>query len=845
MDSNRDIAWRLPELGLRNDTHHATTKTASSPTPPLLPRSQGDGNFYISGNARVHLGDNYMHNRYGSELEIQQKLLIGLSFPQMRERGQQIANAYPATYQWMLHPIADGSRQWHCFAKWVDEAAINHGIYWIHGKPGSGKSTLMKFLHSNLTVEDHMLRWANGQPIIKAQYFFWKSGNLLQRSLEGLYRHLLLQILEQRSGMLDDALLVQQKTGFGTYTTHWNKIDLSEALLALVRSLSTNSKFLFVVDGLDECEDNIVGQEEAVDVLTRLSTLDHVKVCISSRPWNIYKDAFAQCPQLRLEDLTRADIQLYVESRLRVSHGWRFFEEAARQEADKLVSNIISRAEGVFLWACLVVRDILQGLRDGDSLEELRRKLYRIPTDLNDYFMSIIESVEPCYRREASALLQLALHDEEEFASIYSLRLVDTLFIAERYENFAVRPEFNVYYLNVKDERAVRFLYNSALRKLNSRCKGLLECVNGDMMQSSTDIHAQTRGIQTPTEYTNWPTRLFESNVEFLHRSLRDFLLLPRTQAILHRYTDGQSVNTRLYLSSARVAQLLALASVGENGDLTMGTASHILSALWVNRHSQDSALMALKIRDTVEWLARAPPAPPYWYIESAFSWWQQEQSNFLSLAIDFQLTSYVLENLTRYSVCSKAGRPILDYILRPRFADAMCPGAKWADPELLVAALACGANPNERYGEPPYGDNTPSIWALHLCFLADCIHDRIGINLPDFATRQSDCFQVLSALIKAGAAPMLPYGWLASRAWYPDPGTLRSGEKLRMSGEARFCQRWPAALPPSPNNRGQGHDVFYAVSDLLLDLSQYFDIDLGPVIQDLKSRERQSGGVR
>ncbi|KAK5101597.1 hypothetical protein LTR24_000653 [Lithohypha guttulata] len=834
MDSNE----RLEHLA-------ATAEAVTALTPSLLPQPHSHGNFYISGNARVHLGDNYMHNRDGSEMSLRRKLLTSLSFPQMHERGQQISNAYPDTYKWMLQPVTRGSQQWDCFRSWLDKPRDHHGMYWIHGKPGSGKSTIMKFLHNKLTLEDHMLLWSNEQPVIKVRYFFWKPGNMLQRSVEGLCRHLLIQILEQRPGMLDDALLVQQRTGTSIHTAYWNETELSEALLALVQSLGTSSKFLFLVDGLDECGDSDVVQEKLVDYLTKLSMCDHVKTCISSRPWNLYRDAFTLCPQLRLEDLTRADIQVYVESRLQIHAGWRFFEVTSRQEADGLISYIVDAADGVFLWASLVVRDILRGLRDGDGLGDLRRKLYRIPADLDDYFMCIIESIEPCYQGEASALLQLALHKEKEFTSVFSLRLVDTLLIAERYENFAVRPEFNVYYLNVKDERAIRFLYNSALRKLNSRCKGLLECVGGRMRRSSADIHAETRGIQTPSEYTNWLTGLFETTVEFLHRSLRDFLLLPRTQAILHQFTGGQSVDTRLYLSSARVAQLLALASVGESGDITVGLASHILSALWVNRHSQDSALMALKIRDTVEWLARAPPAPSYWYIEPAFSCWQQEQSNFLSLAIDFQLTSYVLENLTRYSVRSKAGRPILDYILRPRFAHTMCPGARWADPELLVAALACGANPNERYGEPPYGDNRPSIWALHMCFLADCIRDRIGINLLDFETRQSDCFQVLSALIKAGAAPTLPYGWLASRAWCPDPGTLRSGERLRMSGGARFCQRWPTALPPSPNNRGQGHDVFYAVSDLLPDLSPYFDIDLGPVIQDLKSRERQSGGVR
>ncbi|KAF7504941.1 hypothetical protein GJ744_001588 [Endocarpon pusillum] len=42
-----------------------------------------------------------------------------------------------------------------------------------------------------------------------------------------------------------------------------------------------------------------------------------------------------------------------------------------------------------------------------------------IPADLNDYFMRLMESIEPQNRNEASQLLQLALYDEDEFISLH------------------------------------------------------------------------------------------------------------------------------------------------------------------------------------------------------------------------------------------------------------------------------------------------------------------------------------------------------------------------------------------------------------------------------------------
>jgi len=326
---------------------------------------------------------------------------------------------------------------------------------------------------------------------------------------------------------------------------------------------------------------------------------------------------------------------------------------------------------------------------------------------------------------------------------------------------------------------------------------------------------------------------LFGINITFLHRSLRDFLLFPRTQITLHQYTGGRPLDTRLYLTSARAAQLLALASVGESGELSVGIASNIMSALWVNRLSQDTASIALLIRDTIEWLAVVTQlSPSYgWYIDSCFSCWQQERSNFLSLAIDFGLTSYVLNSMTRQSIQSKSGRPILDYILRPRFAvyayreEGGWPGNKWTDPELLRAALACEANPNERLG-----GNGPSIWAVYLCSLGDCI--PIMAQWRNFEmTKQVDCIQALSALVSAGAAPILPLEWLACPADVPGPSLSIRNRWYRASDETRFGERWPTASPIWSKIDGRRLENVYAVSGLLECLAQYFDIDMKPPI--------------
>jgi len=51
-------------------------------------------------------------------------------------------------------------------------------------------------------------------------------------------------------------------------------------------------------------------------VRTFIDTSVRVKVCVASRPWNLFQTAFGQDPNLRLEDLTFNNIKIFVRSKL-------------------------------------------------------------------------------------------------------------------------------------------------------------------------------------------------------------------------------------------------------------------------------------------------------------------------------------------------------------------------------------------------------------------------------------------------------------------------------------------------------------------------------------------------
>ena len=82
-------------------------------------------------------------NRANWQLEAQ--LLRQLDFQDRSDRSDRISRAHQDTFQWIYASRSDLQKselQFNSFADWLEG---DDNLYWITGKPGSGKSTLMKF----------------------------------------------------------------------------------------------------------------------------------------------------------------------------------------------------------------------------------------------------------------------------------------------------------------------------------------------------------------------------------------------------------------------------------------------------------------------------------------------------------------------------------------------------------------------------------------------------------------------------------------------------------------------------------------------------------------------------
>lgn len=183
---------------------------------------------------------------------IQRRIMSSRSFARQDDRKDNIKNAHHKTLNWALTRLSP----------WLLEGS---GIYWIFGKAGSGKSTLMNYLAYHKDTKLVLDQWACGTKLIRCQFFFYALGQKEQRSQLGLLRSLLYQILVVYpeyievvlSTMWQEVLLSGDKSEDHPQNQQLSMPSANQLMIALSTLCKTHlrdTKFCFFIDGLDEFE---------------------------------------------------------------------------------------------------------------------------------------------------------------------------------------------------------------------------------------------------------------------------------------------------------------------------------------------------------------------------------------------------------------------------------------------------------------------------------------------------------------------------------------------------------------------------------------------------------------
>ena len=458
----------------------------------------------------------------GRTVNSEQMLLKALAFQSMRLRRDNIQRAHAETFGWIFTRDSEQNAPRHHYVEWLESG---NGVYWISGKAGSGKSTLMKFLYTHDQTRRSLQTWAGEKDLVTAEYFFWNAGSKMQKSQEGLFRSILFELLRQCPELIPRVCQkLAQYVPYRSQPDDWTREELIAAFQKVKSEGTISARFCFFIDGMDEYQASEEGSHgELAHMLQDFSSSLDIKLCLSSRPWNEFTDAFGISGRyLRLQDLTRGDIKRYVEKNFEDSP--RYQEALTRDSRyHDLVQSIAAQADGVFLWVFLVVRSLLQGLLNGDRVSDLEKRLSRIPKTLEAFFQHMLDSVDEEYAELMPMQLQYAL-DSTDAQSLIMLWFLD-----ESQED----PE-SAFKEKMKPLSIEQLIYmeDCMTRRLQARCKGLLE------------VH------EDPQQH-----RSLRYRVDFLHRTVRDYLLTPEMQKMFKNRLP-ENFDTHIPFCKALLAQL-------------------------------------------------------------------------------------------------------------------------------------------------------------------------------------------------------------------------------------------------------------------------------------------------
>lgn len=272
----------------------------------------------------------------------QRSILESLTFSQMHDRELLIPEAHQRTFEWIFDPKADIK-----FADWLRN---RNGIFWVAGKAGSGISSLMRFITEHPTTYKLLSEWANGK-ITVAKHYFWNPGTILQKSQEGLLQTCLLQILRTQPHLIPVICGDRWMAPYADRFSPWSQSQLLKAMEDLKATASDSTskslKICLFIDGLDEYEGDHL---ELVNILAGIAECSNIKICVSSRPWLDFSDAFEGSPwKLRLQNLTGQDISRYVRDKLEEDERFKRLQSNANIAASELINDVGVRSEGVFL----------------------------------------------------------------------------------------------------------------------------------------------------------------------------------------------------------------------------------------------------------------------------------------------------------------------------------------------------------------------------------------------------------------------------------------------------------------------------------------------------------------
>jgi NACHT domain len=358
------------------------------------------------------------------EAVYQSTILEMLHFANLGQRFRELRDAHEGTFGWIFsNPdlvFEKEPKLTISFPKWLSEGS---NIFHVAGRPGSGKSTLMKYLCLHENTRNHLQKWAGNKRLLFAKFFFWRIGvSNEEKSLLGLIRGILYQILCEVPNLASELFPnSSEELMDGLHRRRGAELqnkDISDAFDKLIQISASphhitglnEMRVCLFIDGLDEFDESTINEthSQLVDKLllwTKTSN-GNVKMCVSSRFQAPFIDGFESSQRITLNNLTKSDMNRVISDRLDKILAQRRISE---DERSSFVEDIMRAADGVFLCVALLLNSVETDLSRHVPIKTIRNNIPKTSVELENLLSQVMEGIKPNDRDSTDLVLALAM----------------------------------------------------------------------------------------------------------------------------------------------------------------------------------------------------------------------------------------------------------------------------------------------------------------------------------------------------------------------------------------------------------------------------------------------------
>ncbi|KAK8135634.1 hypothetical protein PG984_003574 [Apiospora sp. TS-2023a] len=697
---------------------------------------------------------------------MKQALLNSLAFESMKIRERDLEPAHRHTFRWIMN---EDRKKTSPFLKWL---WAEESILWLSGKPGSGKSTLMKFIATYPNLAKMLQPYFRGQKLLLISHYLYERGHeSLQKSREGLLRHLLHEILSQYPRLSWIIFRLYGATRSFDHHKDWSWWDLEAAFKAVLVNKPRHVSILCLIDGLDEYrpmaemkfasrsgdlddEEEISatildGHQAMADLALEISKYDRVKLLVSSRPFTIFRTAFAPFREIELHWLTEDDIAYYVTDRLQGNDSLARLDDDHPSFVNDVSCEIRTKAEGVFLWVRLVLDVFFRRLRQYDTADELLQRIREMPPKLggrNGLYMNMLLNLAPRDRLEAFKYFQVLLRSRMD-------------------------PDPLILFFATADPKS---LFMDPMRKVDIQ---KLRSFGEDRAMARTGGLLQIYKTWHPAGNKDTP----EKAISFIHLTAKEFVSDPKTWRHILPNTnlpqfDGLHALLRAWIMTLKCATpnydrstshprnleiwsilelILQEASKLENEASTTRPELILLLDIlmfklclpqcarngiwepWTDTQNDTNLsyedLITRIMPRLLHASASAASVRPHWAVREPGKPWLPRDKGLIAVAVQSSLVLFLRflekQNSAIVAPLFQGSYPLLAYAAVPYLVETSTPyhptyggGPPHSTAATIRQLLASGQDPNRRYTGPVYWRNC-TIWEGFLAYGGDCLY--------------------------------------------------------------------------------------------------------------------------